>query len=59
MSIQVLDAQGKVMMTDQVSYPAMSGTYTLNLNKYSAGVYFVKVQAGDYIQTKKLIVDTK
>ncbi|MEI6311226.1 MAG: T9SS type A sorting domain-containing protein [Bacteroidota bacterium] len=59
MSIQVLDAQGKVMMTDQVSNPAMSGTYTINLNQYSAGVYFVKVQAGDYMQTRKLMVETR
>ncbi|MEI6312383.1 MAG: fibronectin type III domain-containing protein [Bacteroidota bacterium] len=59
MNIQVLDAQGKVMITDQIANPTMSGSYTINLNKYSAGVYFVKVQAGDYVQTKKLMVETK
>ncbi|MEI6313160.1 MAG: fibronectin type III domain-containing protein [Bacteroidota bacterium] len=57
MLIQILDAQGKVMMTDKVSNPAISGNYTINLNQYSAGVYFVKVQAGDYMQTRKLMVD--
>jgi len=59
MNIQVLDAQGKVMITDQIANPTMSGCYTFNLNKYCAGVYFVKVQAGDYVQTKKLMVETR
>ena len=57
MNIRIVDAQGKEMLNEMVSNPTMEGTYNINLNNYSAGVYFVKVQAGDYIQTKKLIVN--
>ena len=59
MNIRIVDAQGKEMLNEMVSNPTMEGTYNINLNNYSAGVYFVKVQAGDYIQTKKLIVDRR
>ena len=59
MNIRIVDAQGKEMLNEMVSNPTMEGTYHINLNNYSAGVYFVKVQAGDYIQTKKLIVDRR
>ena len=59
MNIRIVDAQGKEMLNEMVSNPTMEGTYNINLNNYSAGVYFVKVQAGDYIQTKKLIVDKR
>lgn len=59
MSIKVIDAQGKEMLVDQITNPTMSGTYNINLNNYSAGIYFVKVQAGNFIETKKLIVDRR
>jgi hypothetical protein len=57
MVIRVMDAQGKEMMNETITNPEVSGIYNINLNNYSAGIYFVKIQAGDYTDAKKLVVD--
>lgn len=55
--LQILDAQGKTMMNEIIMNPEMSGFYNVNLSNYSQGIYFVKIKAGDFIETKKLIVN--
>jgi hypothetical protein len=57
MVIRVMDAQGKEMMNETITYPEVSGIYNINLNNYSAGIYFVRIQAGNYTDAKKLVVD--
>ncbi len=59
MVIRVMDAQGKEMMNETITNPEVSGIYNINLNNYSAGIYFVKIQAGDYTDAKKLVVDRR
>ena len=59
MVIRVLDAQGKEMMNETIANPEVSGIYNINLNNYSAGIYFVRIQAGDYTDAKKLVVDRR
>ena len=57
MVIRVMDAQGKEMMNETITNPEVSGIYNINLNNYSAGIYFVRIQAGNYTDAKKLVVD--
>jgi hypothetical protein len=59
MVIRVMDAQGKEMMNETITNPEVSGIYNINLNNYSAGIYFVRIQAGDYTDAKKLVVDRR
>jgi hypothetical protein len=59
MVIRVMDAQGKEMMNETIANPEVSGIYNINLNNYSAGIYFVRIQAGDYTDAKKLVVDRR
>jgi hypothetical protein len=33
------------------------GIYDMDLRKYAAGVYFVKVITNDFNETKKLVID--
>ncbi|MEI6311555.1 MAG: fibronectin type III domain-containing protein, partial [Bacteroidota bacterium] len=56
--IELLDAQGKILLNDQIANPMLQGSYTINLNKFKAGVYFVKLFTDDYIHTSKLFVDS-
>ena len=55
--IQLYDAQGKELTNEEINEPNQNGTYTINLEKYSPGIYFVKVKAGEFTQTKKLTVN--
>ena len=57
MTIKVYDAQGKVMLTEIIHEPATSGAYTIQLHNYAGGIYFVKVEANNFIETRKLVVD--
>lgn len=51
--VTVFDALGKVVSENNIT--ANSGNLNLNLSDYPAGIYFVKVNAGEEIIMKKLI----
>lgn len=56
-SLKVFDALGRelsVLVSEELS----AGTYTRqwNAEKFASGVYFYRLQAGQYIETKKLIL---
>jgi hypothetical protein len=57
MTIRVFDVQGKEMMNEVIKEPSMIGSYDIQLNNYAGGIYFVKVQANNFSETRKLIVD--
>jgi N-acetylneuraminic acid mutarotase len=54
-SLKVYDAQGRLVRT-LVSGTREAGTYRASLGGLSAGVYFLKLQAGTYRATKSLVV---
>ena len=58
LNIELVDAQGKIVLTDQIINPLLQGSYTFHLNKYKAGVYFIKVQGSNFNQTKMLLIDS-
>ena len=55
MKLTVYDVSGReaVKLVNELLKP---GSYRVNLNadNLSSGIYFYKLQAGDYIQTKKM-----
>ena len=57
LEIILFDAQGKVMMADKVNHPKISGTYPLSLQNLASGVYFVKLMANGYSETRRVIVN--
>ena len=57
MTIRVFDVQGKEMMNEVIKEPSMIGSYDIQLSNYAGGIYFVKVQANNFSETRKLIVD--
>ena len=56
-TIKVYDALGREIET-LVNSGKIVGNYSVrfNANKLSSGVYFYRMQAGDFVQTKKLIM---
>ncbi len=57
MTIRVFDVQGKEMMNEVIKEPSMIGSYDIQLSNYAGGIYLVKVQANNFSETRKLIVD--
>ena len=57
MNIKIFDVLGNELVNEIVTDPSIDGTYTINLNNYVGGMYFIKVQATNYSQTAKLVVD--
>jgi hypothetical protein len=45
------------MLNETINEPAAAGAYTIQLNNYTAGIYFVKVEANNFNETRKLVVD--
>ncbi|MHB8854508.1 MAG: T9SS type A sorting domain-containing protein, partial [Ignavibacteriaceae bacterium] len=56
-TIKVYDVLGKVIST-LVNEEKTSGNYKVEFNgsKLSSGVYFYRMQAGSFVETKKLIL---
>jgi DNA-binding beta-propeller fold protein YncE len=56
-TLKVYDVLGREVAT-LVNERKAAGTYTASFNaaKYSSGVYFYKLQAGDFVQTKKMLL---
>jgi hypothetical protein len=55
-TIDVYDATGRAVLA-QAMAAGRTGTATLDLRKLQAGVYVVKVQAGGFSTTQKLVVE--
>ena len=56
-SIEITDMTGrKVMKIDEGRQPAGVHTYTLNAQDLEAGIYFYTLTAGQYTETKRMIV---
>ncbi|KXK01336.1 MAG: 5'-nucleotidase, partial [Chlorobi bacterium OLB4] len=56
-SMKVYDAMGREVAT-LVSENKTQGTYTVEFNgaDFSSGVYFVRMQAGDFSQVRKMML---
>jgi len=57
MHIIMFNEQGQVVSEDMLLHPTKEGVYDMDLRKYAAGVYFVKVITNDFNETKKLVID--
>ena len=57
LEIVIIDEQGREMLQTKLIHPTKIGTYNLNLNGYAAGIYFVKIVANGFSETKKLIIE--
>ncbi|KXK03108.1 MAG: 5'-nucleotidase, partial [Chlorobi bacterium OLB4] len=56
-SMKVYDAMGREVAT-LVSENKTQGTYTVKFNgaDFSSGVYFVRMQAGDFSQVRRMVL---
>ncbi|MBW7867409.1 MAG: T9SS type A sorting domain-containing protein [Brumimicrobium sp.] len=52
--VEILDLNGRVVFNNQT--PIKASSMTIPVNQLEDGTYFVKVQSGDQIGTKKIIV---
>ena len=54
-TLKIYDVLGKEVET-LVSEKLEAGTYSVNwdASKYSSGVYFYRIQAGDFVDTKRM-----
>jgi hypothetical protein len=57
MHIIMFNEQGQVVSEDMLLNLSTEGIYDMDLRKYAAGVYFVKVITNDFNETKKLVID--
>ena len=57
LDIILVDAQGKVMMADKVNQPKITGSYPLNLKGIASGLYFVRLTANGYSETRRIVVN--
>ena len=56
-SIEITDMTGrKVLMIEEGNKPAGQHTYTLNAQDFEAGVYFYTLTAGQFTETKRMII---
>ena len=57
MSIDVYDIQGRFVET-LINRNMLAGYHSIswNASSHSSGIYFIKMQAGSYIRTQKLIL---
>jgi len=56
LTIRIIDVQGQVRLREMLYEPSVEGMYSLNLNQIAAGIYFVTIEADNYLQTRKLVV---
>ncbi len=56
-SIEISDLTGrKVMLIEEGNKPAGHHTYMLQADKLEPGVYFYTLKAGDFVQTRRMII---
>jgi hypothetical protein len=55
--LEIIDVTGKIV-DNLVNEKLEAGTYSINWNadKFSSGIYFYRITAGDYYQTRKMIL---
>ncbi len=58
LTVIILDNQGKELFNKQIINPELNGNIQLDLNKFSSGVYYVKLYTDAYVHTSKLFVDS-
>ena len=58
MRISLIDVNGRVIKVLQDRKNQTAGGYTLSFNRSSIakGIYYYKMEAGEYIETKKMII---
>ena len=55
--VEISDITGKVIdRHDEGFKPAGNHNVTINADKYEAGIYFYTLKAGDFVQTKRMVV---
>jgi hypothetical protein len=57
MQIFIYNDQGQLIFNDAIEHPLLEGNYELDLRKYAAASYFVKVVTNSFVETKKLVVN--
>ena len=56
-SFSIMDITGrKVMDVNEGMMPSGKHTYTLATNNLDAGVYFYTLKAGNFVQTKQMVI---
>jgi hypothetical protein len=56
-TLEVMDMTGRtVMQVNQGMMPAGKHSYTLNTNDLQAGVYFYTLKAGQFVQTRQMVI---
>jgi hypothetical protein len=57
-SVKVTDITGRIVMNlDEGNQPAGSHTLTINAENLESGVYFYTLKAGQFIQTKRMVIN--
>lgn len=56
-TIQITDAQGKVVQSDFFNANQNANTYMIDMNRYAAGMYFINVNSTSASKTIKVIKD--
>jgi len=55
MEIKVYDAVGRLLEHRRYEHLSGAGEISINLRSYAQGVYFLRIEAGDIIETSKII----
>ncbi|MBM3170154.1 MAG: T9SS type A sorting domain-containing protein [Bacteroidetes bacterium] len=53
--IQLMDLTGRILMTKQVELLSEGVETTLNMSKFAAGVYVVRIQSGDFKAVRRIV----
>ena len=56
-SVAIYDVSGRKVYSENLGTANSNPKITIDVSKFSAGVYQVKVQSADFIATKKLVVE--
>jgi hypothetical protein len=53
--IQLMDLTGRILTTKQVELLSEGVETTLNMSKFAAGVYVVRIQSGDFKAVRRIV----
>jgi len=53
--VQLMDLTGRILISKKVSASNLGLETTLNLSKYAAGVYMVRIQSGDFSTVRRIV----
>lgn len=54
-SIEIIDLTGKILFSKEVNCNSGNEKFSLNINAYDAGIYFIKMSGGDNVYVRKII----